>query len=550
MRIRGKTGEGLHNSCYRLICSWQRGKERLIAKDIITDWVPGFAQPFLNTVQASPMGMRLLRGTFWSLAGAMLAKCLTLVSALAVARLLGRSGYGQLGIIQSTAGMFDVFAGFGLSITALRYVADCRVRDPGRAGRILALSNVAAMVTGLAAGAAMFLLSPWLAERTLKAPELTPMLQWTSLLLLMGALNGAQAGALAGFEAFRKIALLGLASGLCSLPLMVGGVLLAGLSGAVGAMLAMGAINLGLNHYVLRKEMRRAGIRYQYGECRREWPVLFRFSLPAVLSGLSVTPVIWACQTFLVRASGGFSELGLFNAAVAFQGGVLFIAKALERPLLSLISSDQGQRSQRLGSINMLSSWILGLLPALPLMLFPEILQFFYGEQYRGQDFLQCASLVVFYTCIVLYKQGLVRVLVSRELLWWGLVSNLIWAGITLAVIARLASWGALGLALTYAVAYAGNTLVMVPFYRRRRLVPSNTLLSMPAIMIWLVTMIPLLAVIGDVNPIRRAAILPILVLFTVFLFLRILDPRKATAWSLLPARWGRLSGPSKTGRQ
>jgi O-antigen/teichoic acid export membrane protein len=94
-------------------------------------------QPFFKRIEASDIGIRLARGVFWSMAGAMISRGLMLVATVAVARLLGKTGYGELGMIQSTVGMFGVFAGFGLGLTATKHVAELRQSDPIRAGRIL-----------------------------------------------------------------------------------------------------------------------------------------------------------------------------------------------------------------------------------------------------------------------------------------------------------------------------------------------------------------------------------------------------------------------------
>ncbi|MDQ3920568.1 MAG: oligosaccharide flippase family protein, partial [Acidobacteriota bacterium] len=61
--------------------------------------------------------------------------------AVIAARCLGRKGYGELGIIQSTVGMFQVFAGFGLGLTATKYVAEFKRQNPERAGHIIAVST-------------------------------------------------------------------------------------------------------------------------------------------------------------------------------------------------------------------------------------------------------------------------------------------------------------------------------------------------------------------------------------------------------------------------
>jgi hypothetical protein len=65
-----------------------------------------------DRLEASPLGYRLARGAFWSLAGTFISRGLSLIASIIVARMLGKVGFGELGIIQSTMGMFGVFAGF------------------------------------------------------------------------------------------------------------------------------------------------------------------------------------------------------------------------------------------------------------------------------------------------------------------------------------------------------------------------------------------------------------------------------------------------------
>ena len=52
----------------------------------------------------------------------------------------------------------------------------------------------------------LFIFAPWLAEHTINAPHLAGVLRIGALILFINALNGAQTGALSGFEAFRTIA--------------------------------------------------------------------------------------------------------------------------------------------------------------------------------------------------------------------------------------------------------------------------------------------------------------------------------------------------------
>jgi O-antigen/teichoic acid export membrane protein len=167
---------------------------------------PEFLRGYWDRIESSPLGLRLAKGAFWSLAGALISRGLALLASIIVARILGKEGFGELGIIQSTVGMFGVFAGFGLGMTATKYVAEFRTKNPERAGRVIALSNIVAIVSGGVMSLILVFLAPWLARSTLAAPHLTLFLQIAAGLLFLSALNGAQIGTLAGFEAFRTIA--------------------------------------------------------------------------------------------------------------------------------------------------------------------------------------------------------------------------------------------------------------------------------------------------------------------------------------------------------
>ncbi len=94
--------------------------------------------------------------------------------------------------------------------------------------------------------------------------------------------------------------------------------------------------------------------------------------------------------------------------------------------------------------------------------------------------------LVMIATAIMTYKQGLARILYARNLLWWGLLSNLVWASVLLACVPHLIHWGSVGLAAALLISHAANTILFLPFYVRKGLVSRKTLISGEAAMIWL----------------------------------------------------------------
>ena len=61
---------------------------------------------------ANSLRARFTTAAFWSIAGAVISRGCVLLASIACARLLGKTGFGELGMIQSTVGVFGIFAGF------------------------------------------------------------------------------------------------------------------------------------------------------------------------------------------------------------------------------------------------------------------------------------------------------------------------------------------------------------------------------------------------------------------------------------------------------
>ncbi|NLT34809.1 MAG: oligosaccharide flippase family protein [Gaiellales bacterium] len=432
---------------------------------------------------------RFARGSAWSLAGQLVAYVLGVVSSALVGRALGVDGYGELGMIQSTVGMFGLFAGMGLGVTNTKHVAELRNNDPARAGRIMGLSLLVSVVSGVAIVALLVLLAPLLAARTLENASLTLPLRIASALLLLEAVIGALSGALAGFEAFRAIAVSTALRVIATFPLIVLGASFYGLPGAAAG-LALGAVaGLAINAAALARVCRRNACPVLFRGLRGEIPVLTSFSIPAYVSGVMVTPMIWIARIILVRYLGypeGYEQMGLFSAAWRFQDIITLLGSTVGAALLPLLASREGAESSRLASGNMLVSWSLGFFLLAPLMVYPEVVGLVFGGDFAGRDLNVTMVLAMYVTNIILYKQGLARVLTARALLWWGVLSNSVWAATLLLCAWWLGRYGAVGLAGAFLIAYIVNVAVFIPLYTGKKLVPRSTIVSWEAAVIWL----------------------------------------------------------------
>lgn len=306
-----------------------------------------FVQPYTRRLAASPLGMRFLTGVGWSLAGGVAARGLSLCASIVIARMLHREGFGALGMLQNTAGMFGAFAGAGLGVTITKYAAELHQSDPERTGRIIGLARLLSLITGAVIAIVLFILSPWLASRMLAAPQLGPLLRLSMGLIVLGAINEMQVGAISAFEGFRAMARVNLLSALCSFLFLVFGVWAWGLPGAVGALLAALLVTTGLNYHTLHRLAERAGVVLRYRGCWCELRGIWRFSLLSVISSTMVTPVGWMCNALLVRLPNGYAEMGLLNAANQWLAAIYFLPNTVFTVMLPILANLSGQGKHR-----------------------------------------------------------------------------------------------------------------------------------------------------------------------------------------------------------
>ena len=391
-----------------------------------------------------------------------------LAAMIFVARVLGKEAYGELGMIQSTISMLGVLAGFGLGLTATKHVAEMRKSDPEKAGRILVLSGVIAIASGALMASVLFLLAPWLAEKTIAAPHLTNHLRIGALILFISALNGAQNGALSGFEAFRAIAGVNFATGIASFPIILAGAYWGGLVGIVWALAASMGLGLFLGHIALRREAARAGLPLTLQGIQNEWHVLWRFTIPAALSGILVVPVNWVCAAFLVNGPGGYPEMGIFNAANQIFSFLILLPLVLGRVLLPVLANEWNDNRPLAMKLLMLAVktnlYVLTPLIILGCVLSPYIMAL-YGESFESG----WPTLV-----IVLVTAGFVaanvpmgHILAASSQMWIGFAMNAGWAIVFVIGTILLVRYGSIGVASARAIAYVIHTGWVFAFANR-----------------------------------------------------------------------------------
>jgi len=385
--------------------------------------------------------------------------------------MLGTQEYGELGIIQNTIGMFGTLAGFGMGLTANKYVAEFKHIDPARAGRIIALASATAWISSGIMAVVLVVCAPWLAAKTLAAPHLSGLLQIGALLLLSSGVNGAQVGALSGFEAFKRIAHINLISGLLTFPLMVIGAWKWGVTGAVWGLIGSQVANCGMSFFAVRIEAAKYQISLRYAGCTSDMRLFWSFSLPAVLTGVLGSMVSWGAGALVVNQIGGYGDMGIYNAALRVKLLPEMFLGMLIAPMLPILSEAFGKGDRYTFQRTLLFNFLLATLIIVPVSLVqaaaPSLTMMPFGVEYQGR--LEIVQWLMLHAVVNALMFPMGSILISMGEMWFSWQVNLLYA-----ILFGVSAWllvpcyGAAGYAAAMAIA---NALANIPFviflYRR-----------------------------------------------------------------------------------
>src|SRR5215472_3828287 len=421
--------------------------------EFLTARLPG---PLQSKIRAGSIGHRLAKSSFWNLTGSIAGRLISLPAGVLLARLLGRHDYGKLGMIYSSIELFGIFGGFGLGLTATKYIGEFRRRDPLRAGRILAMSNLTAYVTGGIFSIVLYVFAAQIAAGPLVAPLLASPLRISALVLFLTCVDGAQTGALAGFEAFNHLARLQLLKGFLNLPLLVGGFFLGRLPGILWGLALSRFIGLALNRVYLNREARKAGVPLILSGLKSELPILWNFSVPAFFAGVMVSPVNWFCSTILVHQPDGYRELGAYNAANQWFSMMLFIPTALATGIVPILSDTLGEKDLKRSAkvLNFMLKLNAALIvPCVLVMslLAPYVMRI-YGREYKDAWPTLVVLLITSGIYALLTPVG--EMIAAAGRMWLGFATNVAWAAVLIVATLLLVRWGSFGFASARLIAY------------------------------------------------------------------------------------------------
>ena len=381
----------------------------------------------------------------------------TFTSLLIVARLLGHLQYGKFAFVQSTVITFNTVAGLGLGITATKYVSEYRLLDPGKASRVLGLTSIVAM-----ASAALFGLVYLVACRSLIGEGYVGAMQIGSFAIVFSTLNGYQLGAMAGFEAFDKIAR---ANAIVAIANPIGAALLTrifGFSGALAALSLNGFSIWAIYHFTLRAQCRTWNCPVRYRGFWEERSVLFAMSAPACVSGIIGSIAIWGTMLMLSRVANGYAHIALFSAANSLRLMVTFfpnVLNAVMMPMLnSLLATGDRKRFERTFALNVVVSGCVACAGALVFLFFRTRLLGLFGRDFIDRDGVVPVLLLA--TVIEVAACSVYPAIFVYGRMWRQVVTIALWAATLLGTMRFGAVQGARGLATAYVGAWTVSLIL------------------------------------------------------------------------------------------
>lgn len=417
-------------------------------------------------LKASPLVRRFLGGAAWSVLGSVVTSGVTLIMLMLVARLLGKEVYGQFVVIQSTLSMVGVFAGFGIGAAATRYAAELRSRDTDRLGHILTLAERAILCFGLVASTGLALAAGWMAAHILNAPGLSVPLAISACAVLFTALDSYQKSVLIGLESMRAFAIGTVIGVVAGFPIMLLAVNTYGLQGAAVAIVVNALLQAIVSRYQMVRELQKYKVQRLVKGYLREWPVLWRFAFPALLSGALVGPAHWAAQALLAKTPNGYAELAVLGIAMQWFNVIMFVPGTAGRVVLPILT-DHVTKNDHITSRRILlyaigANAIVAVPMASILGVYSPNIMSLYGNGFE-HDYIPLVIAVMTATLLAI-QTPIGNLLAASSRMWLGALMNAGWAFVYVGLAYFLVDKGARGVIIALAIGYVAHSIWVLRF--------------------------------------------------------------------------------------
>lgn len=343
----------------------------------------------------SPLVASLLSDAAWNLGTTILNRIVPLLISVLVAQILGKELFGEYSMLRGTISAIAVFANFGLAITTTKEIA-ANNDDEVKLLRTVSTAMYSSLILAVLGSGFIIVSAPFISNHFLGGGKFVADLRLLSLMLILMVLSGVLQGISNGLREYKASFIANALTLIISLPASFYLIYSYGYSGAVWAMISHAfCMFVALFYIVYSKVFREIGWVVQTSS-RRLLDYL-KLASPILLVQIIPTPMFWYARTLLVKKSGGFSEVGSFDAAYQILTIIMMVTGSLS--LISLPVFTRSKDVNTFKNVMKVNAIVSVLLVTLFCAIAPIIVRV-YGAEFTGDSLLFC----VVFLCAVPYS--------------------------------------------------------------------------------------------------------------------------------------------------
>lgn len=327
---------------------------------------------------------RLLQNAAAMLVLAVLQRGMGLVATFLLARILDVQGLGAYTFTQATSqtffGLVRLGADAGLHVSVANFQLP---DDKEQAGKLLGEALVLFVsITAVAAGALILLAHP-IAATLFAAPQLSPFVTASAVLLAAQVVSQYCYTVFAGLHSFVVYARVTWATSLLTLVLAVLGAVLFGAVGAIWGGAVGGTLAAVTLFIWLLRELARRGVALRPRLPSQCTVALLALGFPFYVSGMLLIPADFLCVGYLGRVEG-VGALGELRVVQSLMSAATVLPAALSGPLISHLASRlSGNGGADAVLVQLRAIWVLSLAIAVGLAtLWPVLVGMIFGADF------------------------------------------------------------------------------------------------------------------------------------------------------------------------
>ncbi|MCG9666192.1 oligosaccharide flippase family protein, partial [Vibrio mediterranei] len=410
----------------------------------------------MNIVEEKNFLRRLLKDSSVLLAGSVISKGLVFLAWIYVAKKISVEDYGSVGYIRSSFNMIFSFINIGIGLYATKEISKIRNESKGLNEKIIIITaiSISIIVLEIIIAYALYLLFSDSSNR---------FLFFNAFIIPFAFLTAVLSGMISGLEKFKYLTISNIVGGVISFILIFLSSLTNNINYIIYSFYLTYIIQFFLLLFTFYKVAKVKYIDLKQLPWIEEIRTCLNFCIPGFLAGLLYFPVKWYAEFRYIDELNGGYILGVFYAAQLFNTLFLMMSYNISTPIFTRLSS--GNENRKFKFINMHLNWVLGVLIALPILIYPDVIDWVFNNKYKGSDFTINLLVTILYTITFMFKQGVGRKIATDNKMWLFLIDNLMFAILFISCVFAFPA-NIYTLTLSYFISYFISSFIIVYYYR------------------------------------------------------------------------------------